>query len=99
MTITLDLSEEVAEQLAADATRNGMTIDEYLIRTALERGDQKVRYIGAPSFDPYLAAAGERVREACEELVRLGITDEHGNRIRTDLPEDMKEGVDRDFGG
>ncbi|MBM3755633.1 MAG: hypothetical protein FJW38_16805 [Acidobacteria bacterium] len=99
MTITLDLSEEVAEQLAADATRNGMTIDEYLIRSALERGDQKVRYIGTPSFDPLYADACERARLAGEELERLGITDQFGNRIRTDLPEDMKEGADRDFGG
>jgi len=99
MTITLDLPEEVPEQLAADATRNGMTIDEYLICSVLEHGDQKVGYIGTPSFDPYLAAAGERAREACEELVRLGLTDEHGNRIRRDVPEDMKEGVERGFGG
>jgi hypothetical protein len=29
----------------------------------------------------------------------LGIVDEKGNRVRTDLPEDMKEGADLDFGG
>jgi len=33
------------------------------------------------------------------ELKERGIVDENGNRVRTDLPEDMKEGADRDFGG
>jgi len=52
-----------------------------------------------PTFDPHLQAAGERVRAAAEELVRLGIARPDGRRIRTDLPEDMREGADRDFGG
>jgi hypothetical protein len=36
---------------------------------------------------------------AVRELKEPGIIDEKGSRIRTDLPEDMKEGGDRDFGG
>jgi len=50
-------------------------------------------------FDPYLEAAGKRAKAAAEELERLGIADSQGRRIRKDLPEDMPEGSDRDFGG
>jgi hypothetical protein len=32
-------------------------------------------------------------------FAELGIVDEKGNRIRADLPDDMKEGADRNFGG
>lgn len=49
--------------------------------------------------DPHLQAAGERVKAAAEELERLGIADKAGKRVRTDLPKDMREGADRDFGG
>lgn len=52
-----------------------------------------------PKVDPHLQAAGERIKAAAEELERLGIADSQGNRIRTDLPRDMEEGADRDFGG
>jgi hypothetical protein len=52
-----------------------------------------------PKVDPYLKSAGERVKAAAAELERLGIADKDGNCIRTDLPEDMREGSDRDFGG
>jgi hypothetical protein len=38
-------------------------------------------------------------RKAVQKLIDDGIIDEQGNRIRTDLPEDMREGSDRDFGG
>ena len=30
---------------------------------------------------------------------RLGIDKREGKRIRTELPDDMREGADRDFGG
>jgi hypothetical protein len=46
-----------------------------------------------------LEGAAERIHAAVRELKELGIVDEKGNRIRTDLPDDMKEGADRDFGG
>ena len=52
-----------------------------------------------PKTDPHLQAAGERVKAAAEELERLGIADKTGKRVRTDLPKDMREGADRDFGG
>jgi hypothetical protein len=53
----------------------------------------------APRADPHLQAAGERVKAAAEELEHLGIADKAGKRMRTDLPKDMREGADRDFGG
>ena len=46
-----------------------------------------------------MEGAAERIHAAVQELKDLGIIDEQGNRIRTDLPEDMKEGADRDFSG
>lgn len=52
-----------------------------------------------PKLDPHLQSAGERVKAAAEELERLGLADRAGRRIRKDLPNDMKEGADRDFGG
>ena len=54
---------------------------------------------GNPGFDPYLEAAGRNAKAAAEEAVRLGITDDKGNLLRADLPEDMRDGADRDFGG
>ena len=52
-----------------------------------------------PKVDPHAQSAGERVRAAAEELERLGVADRNGRRIRKDLPKDMREGADRDFGG
>ena len=52
-----------------------------------------------PKVDPHVQSAGERVRAAAEELERLGVADRNGRRIRKDLPKDMREGADRDFGG
>jgi len=52
-----------------------------------------------PKLDPHLQSAGERVKAAAEELERLGIADRTGKRICTDLPNDMREGTDRDSGG
>jgi hypothetical protein len=52
-----------------------------------------------PKADPHLQAAGGRVKAAAEELERLGIARHDGTRIRTDLPKDMQEDADRDFGG
>jgi hypothetical protein len=49
--------------------------------------------------DPYYEAACRNVRAAFKDLVDRGIVDEQGNRIRQDLPADMQEGSDRDFGG
>ena len=52
-----------------------------------------------PATDPHYPAAVERVKRAVRELQEKGIIDAQGRRIRTDLPEDMREGSDRDFGG
>jgi hypothetical protein len=49
--------------------------------------------------DPYYPAAVERVRDAVRRLQEAGILDSEGRRIRKDLPADMQEGRDRDFGG
>jgi hypothetical protein len=49
--------------------------------------------------DPHYPAAVERAKEAVRRLQEAGIIDAEGRRIRTDLPADMQEGKDRDFGG
>ena len=52
-----------------------------------------------PIKDPYHAAAVELGKAAVSKLQQQGIIDSQGRRIRTDLPADMQEGKDRDFGG
>jgi hypothetical protein len=52
-----------------------------------------------PTPDPFFEAAVLRVREAVKRLKDAGIIDSNGNRIRQDLPPDMREDKDRDFGG
>lgn len=52
-----------------------------------------------PKPGPYYPAAVERESEAARRLQEAGIVDAEGNRIRKDLPPDMQEGQDRDFGG
>ena len=49
--------------------------------------------------DPYYPAAVQNVKEAVRRLQEAGIIDAEGRRIRKDLPPDMREGQDRDFGG
>jgi len=41
--------------------------------------------IDGPKADPHLHAAGERVKAAAEELERLGIADQTGKRVRTEM--------------
>jgi hypothetical protein len=87
---------------------------EFWKSTALAQLDPPVRFRGRimdempallrgtlkhPKHEPLLEGAAERIHAAVRELKELGIVDEKGNRVRTDLPEDMKEGADRDFGG
>lgn len=51
-------------------------------------------------FDRQMFDAGmERVRAEGDELRRKGILDSEGNLLMKELPADMKEGADRDFGG
>jgi hypothetical protein len=52
------------------------------------------------AFDDQVITAGlERVRAEGDELRRRGILDAQGNMLLKELPADMKEGADRDFGG
>ena len=44
--------------------------------------------------------AGNKIYEAQrQESIRLGIIDEKGNLLKTELPEDMREDAGMDFGG
>jgi hypothetical protein len=52
-----------------------------------------------PTEDPHYPAAVERVKTAVRELQEKGIIDAQGRRIQQDLPPDMQEDADRDFGG
>jgi len=52
-----------------------------------------------PKPDPHYPAAVERSKEAARRLQDAGIVDAQGRRIRKDLPTDMREGQDCDFGG
>jgi hypothetical protein len=49
--------------------------------------------------DPHFPAAIRRAKEAAQRLRESGIIDAEGRRIRKDLPADMQEGQDRDYGG
>ncbi len=52
------------------------------------------------AFDNQAIAAGlDRVRAEGDELRRKGILDSEGNLLVKELPADMQEGADRDFGG
>jgi hypothetical protein len=52
------------------------------------------------AFDDQVITAGlERVQAEGDELRRRGILDAQGNVLLKELPADMKEGADRDFGG
>lgn len=44
-------------------------------------------------------AALERIRAEGDELCRRGLMDEHGKLLLKELPADMQEGSERDFGG
>ncbi len=52
-----------------------------------------------PKDDPHYPAAVERAKETARQLRAAGIIDPEGRRVRKDLPSDMQEGQDRDFGG
>ena len=41
----------------------------------------------------------KRIRRSVERLIALGIVDKDCNRLKRELPADMKPGADRDFGG
>ncbi len=52
-----------------------------------------------PTEDPHYPAAVERVKAPVRDLQEKGIIDDQGRRIRQDLPPDMQEDANRDFGG
>ena len=52
-----------------------------------------------PKADPHYPAAVEPAKQAVRRLREAGVIDAEGRRIRKDLPPDMQEGQDRDFGG
>jgi hypothetical protein len=49
--------------------------------------------------DQVLTDGMERVRAEGDELRRKGLLDSQGKLLVKELPADMKEGADRDFGG
>jgi hypothetical protein len=52
------------------------------------------------AFDDQVITPGlERVRAEGDALRRRGVLDADGNLLLKELPADMKEGADRDFGG
>lgn len=52
------------------------------------------------SFLAQVHAVGEKIcHEQVQEAIRLGIIDDKGNLLKKEIPEDMQEGADRDFGG
>jgi hypothetical protein len=52
------------------------------------------------AFDDQVIGAGmERIRAEGHELRGRGLLDDHGNPLAKELPPDMKEGAERDFGG
>jgi hypothetical protein len=45
-------------------------------------------------------AVGDKIcHKQVQEAIRLGIIDDKGNLLKKEVPEDMQEGADRDFGG
>jgi hypothetical protein len=61
--------------------------------TVPKTGNQK------PTGDPYHRATVKRGKAAVRKLQDSRVIDSQGRRIRTELPKDMQEGLDRDFGG
>lgn len=49
--------------------------------------------------DQMFAAGLERVKAEGDELRRKKLLDSQGNLVVRELPADMQEGADRDFGG
>ena len=103
MVITLEVNSDLGAKLAQEANRQGLSLDQFVLQAALNQLAQPASENGfghrVPSVDIHLHEAGARNKAAAQGLERLGITDTQGNRICTELPEDMREGADRDFGG
>lgn len=50
-------------------------------------------------FEQVIASGLERVRADVAELQAMGLMDSEGKLLNSELPPDMREGSDRDFGG
>ena len=50
-------------------------------------------------LEQVMTAGIARVRAETAELKARGLMDENGKLLNTELPADMREGSDRDFGG
>lgn len=59
------------------------------------RDNEAIRQFERQMFEEAMV----RIRAEGEELRRLGLMDEHGKMLLKELPPDMREGSDRDFGG
>jgi hypothetical protein len=60
----------------------------------LKNPEERKRFLAALQEE-----GGRRAKEAVEKLQALGILDENGKVIPSDLPEDMRPNAERDFGG
>ena len=79
-----------AEKHAEIPARRGLSVDSIDFSNRAERRAliQQVLESGTT------IALAER-----EEMIRKGIIDERGNLLITELPEDMRQDAERDFGG
>jgi len=50
-------------------------------------------------MDRVLEEGGKRIRRSVDRLIAMGIVDKDGNRLKKELPADMRPGADREFGG
>ena len=50
-------------------------------------------------MDQVLEEGGKRIRRSVDRLIAMGIVDKDGNRLKKELPADMRPGADREFGG
>jgi hypothetical protein len=60
----------------------------------LKHPEERRRFLAALQEE-----GGHRAKEAVEKLQALGILDQNGRVIPTELPEDMRPNAERDFGG
>ncbi len=109
MTVTIDLSEELVNRLESQASARGMSLPNYALQILRDAATEPfVEEMGIDINDPEQverilndesAQARVRVQEAVKSLHSRGLADENGNPTVKELPADMREGSDTDFGG
>jgi hypothetical protein len=71
--------------------------------TLVHPASEKTDLANEPTFEERLAVvvggAQARLDAELDRMRRLGVIDENGDRVKTELPADMVPGSDRDFGG